>query len=93
MTAPSQPYSRTARLLHWSVAGLIVLQYVLARLAFNVFGIADNELSLLRWLGVLSMVVGGLLAAGQKDIKRLFAYSSISQVGFIILGFGLGNYW
>lgn len=65
--------------------------YVLARLAFNVFGIADNELSLLRWLGVLSMVVGGLLAAGQSDIKRLFAYSSISQVGFIILGFGLGT--
>ena len=65
--------------------------YVLARLAFNVFGAGDNELSLLRWLGVLSMIVGGLLAAGQSDIKRLFAYSSISQVGFIILGFGLGT--
>ena len=37
------------------------------------------------------MVAGGLLAAGQKDIKRLFAYSSISQVGFIILGLGLGT--
>ena len=65
--------------------------YVLARLAFNVFGIAANELSLLRWLGLLSMVAGGLLAAGQKDIKRLFAYSSISQVGFMILGLGLGT--
>ena len=65
--------------------------YVLARLAFNVFGIADNELSLLRWLGALSMIAGGLLAAGQSDIKRLFAYSSISQVGFIVLGFGLGT--
>ena len=65
--------------------------YVLARLAFNVFGAGDSELSLLRWLGVLSMVVGGLLAAGQSDIKRLFAYSSISQVGFIILGLGLGT--
>lgn len=65
--------------------------YVLARLAFNVFGISDNELSMLRWLGLLSMVVGGLLAVGQKDIKRLFAYSSISQVGFIVLGLGLGT--
>jgi len=65
--------------------------YVLARLAFNVFGAGDSELSLLRWLGVLSMIVGGLLAAGQSDIKRLFAYSSISQVGFIILGLGLGT--
>ncbi len=65
--------------------------YVLARLAFNVFGITDNELSLLRWLGLLSMVAGGLLATGQKDIKRLFAYSSISQVGFMVLGLGLGT--
>ncbi|MDX2417142.1 MAG: proton-conducting transporter membrane subunit [Xanthomonadales bacterium] len=65
--------------------------YVLARLAFNVFGVTDNELSLLRWLGLLSMVTGGLLATGQKDIKRLFAYSSISQVGFMVLGLGLGT--
>ena len=65
--------------------------YVLARLAFNVFGITGNELSLLRWLGLLSMVAGGLLAVGQKDIKRLFAYSSISQVGFMVLGLGLGT--
>ena len=65
--------------------------YVLARLAFNVFAITDNELSLLRWLGLLSMVAGGLLAVGQKDIKRLFAYSSISQVGFMVLGLGLGT--
>jgi multicomponent Na+:H+ antiporter subunit D len=65
--------------------------YVLARLAFNVFGVTDNELSLLRWLGLLSMVVGGLLAVGQRDIKRLFAYSSISQVGLMVLGLGLGT--
>ena len=65
--------------------------YVLARLAFNVFGITGNELSVLRWLGLLSMVAGGLLAVGQKDIKRLFAYSSISQVGFMVLGLGLGT--
>ena len=65
--------------------------YVLARLAFNVFGVTGNELSLLRWLGLLSMVAGGLLAVGQKDIKRLFAYSSISQAGFMVLGLGLGT--
>jgi multicomponent Na+:H+ antiporter subunit D len=65
--------------------------YVLARLAFNVFGIAGDALSLLRWLGVLSMVAGALLAAGQSDIKRLFAYSSISQVGFMVLGLGLAT--
>ena len=65
--------------------------YRLARLAFNVFGMTDNVLSMLRWLGLLSMVVGGLLAVGQKDIKRLFAYSSISQVGFMVLALGIGS--
>ena len=65
--------------------------YVLARLTFNVFGVTGEALSLLRWLGLASMVVGGFLAVGQKDIKRLFAFSSISQVGFMILGLGLGT--
>ena len=65
--------------------------YVLARLIFNVFGVGQGELAVLRWLGVISMVVGALLAAGQTDIKRLFAYSSISQMGYIALGLGLGT--
>ena len=65
--------------------------YVLARLLFNVFGVSSTELGLLRWLGALSMVAAALLAVGQHDIKRLFAYSSISQVGFMALGLGLGT--
>jgi multicomponent Na+:H+ antiporter subunit D len=65
--------------------------YVLARLVYNVFGIGEGALAMLRWLGVISMVVGSLLAAGQWDIKRLLAYSSIGQVGYIVLGLGLGT--
>ncbi len=65
--------------------------YVVARLIYNVFGADEGVLGLLRWLGVISMVVGGLLATGQWDMKRLFAYSSISQVGYIVLGLGLGT--
>jgi multicomponent Na+:H+ antiporter subunit D len=42
-------------------------------------------------LGVLSMAAGALLALGQEDFKRMLAYSSISQVGYIIVGFGLGT--
>jgi multicomponent Na+:H+ antiporter subunit D len=65
--------------------------YVLARLLFNVFSVGEPELGILRWLGVISMVVGGFLATGQWDMKRLFAYSSISQAGYIVLGLGLGT--
>jgi len=65
--------------------------YVIARLLFNVFGITPGMLIILQVLGILSMTVGGLLQMGQWDIKRLFAYSSICQVGFVILGLGLGT--
>jgi multicomponent Na+:H+ antiporter subunit D len=43
------------------------------------------------FLGVLSIMVGVLLAIGQMDLKRLLAYHSISQIGYIILGLGVGN--
>ncbi len=71
----------------------VVGVYVLARLLFNVFGMTDDLLLLLRWLGGITMVVGGLLALGQWDIKRLFAYSSIGQVGLIVLALGFGTTW
>ena len=65
--------------------------YVLARLVFNVLGATPEILAALRWLGLLSMVVGGLLAVRQDDIKRLLAYSSIGQVGYVVAGLGLGT--
>jgi multicomponent Na+:H+ antiporter subunit D len=37
------------------------------------------------------MVVGVFLAVGQWDMKRLFAYHSISQIGYVVLGLGLGT--
>ncbi len=65
--------------------------YVLARIAFNLFGLGADQLAVLQWLGIVSMVLGALLATGQSDIKRLFAYSSISQVGYMALGLGLAT--
>lgn len=45
----------------------------------------------LLWLGTVTIVVGGFLALGQDDLKRLHAYSSVSQVGFIALALGTGT--
>jgi len=42
-------------------------------------------------LGIVSMIIGVILALGQMDMKRLFAYHSISQIGYILLGVGLGT--
>ncbi len=65
--------------------------YALTRVIFHVFGFTPTLGAILMGLGGLSMVVGALLAIGQDDLKRLLAYSTISQVGYIILGLGLGT--
>jgi proton-translocating NADH-quinone oxidoreductase chain N len=41
-------------------------------------------------IAVLTMTAGNLLALNQKELPRLLAYSSIAQMGYILLGFGLG---
>ncbi len=40
-------------------------------------------------LGVVSMVYGAFAALAQKDFKRLVAYSSVSHMGYVVLGFGV----
>ena len=65
--------------------------YALVRLVTSVLppSAALNEALLV--VGLASVVVGALAALGQNDMRRLLAYSSISQVGYIILGLGCGT--
>lgn len=64
--------------------------YVIIRLFFNMFAITEGLSVLITTLGTLSMVVGVFLAIGQWDIKRLLAYHSISQMGYVVLSTGIG---
>jgi len=64
--------------------------YVIIRLFFNMFAISEGMALLITTLGTLSMVVGVFLAIGQWDIKRLLAYHSISQMGYVVLSVGIG---
>jgi hydrogenase-4 component F len=43
-------------------------------------------------LGTFTMTLGILLALTQNDLKRLLAYSSVSQMGYVLVGIGLGTY-
>ena len=63
--------------------------YALARVVFGVLGPQTEYGVILIVLGAASMVIGGLLALGQWDLKRLLAYSSISQAGYIVLALGV----
>jgi multicomponent Na+:H+ antiporter subunit D len=70
--------------------------YVMIRILYTVFGgqalfqsFAIDEA--LVALGMLSMIAAALVAIFQDNVKRLLAYSSLSQIGYMILGIGLGN--
>ena len=86
---PSAPAPVSAMLSGVVIKALGI--YVLCRLVFNVFGATPQVLLVLRVLGCVSMVVGVMLAIGQWDMKRLFAYHSISQIGYVVIGLGLGT--
>lgn len=61
--------------------------YGLMRIAFPVFPEAALSFSwLVGLLGVISILYGALNAMASKDLKRLIAYSSVSHMGFVLLG-------
>ncbi|RLD51653.1 MAG: NADH/ubiquinone/plastoquinone (complex I) [Bacteroidetes bacterium] len=64
--------------------------YVLIRLFFNMFEFTHEIAVVFTVLGTISMVIGSLVALVQWDVKRLLAYSSISQMGYIVMAFGMG---
>ncbi len=71
-----------------TVSGVAALLRVLALLN----AMAMDWGAVLIGLGTLNIVVGNVLALRQDEVKRIFAYSSISHIGFIVLGLGIGLY-
>lgn len=65
--------------------------YLIARLYSlqNPWGTGLNTLVLV--IGALTMLVGAFFALAQTDLKRLLAYSTISQIGHIVIGLALGT--
>ena len=61
--------------------------YGMARIAFPIFPEAALHYSwLVGLMGVISIIYGALNAMASKDLKRLIAYSSVSHMGFVLLG-------
>lgn len=65
--------------------------YTLIRLTISVFGFSEHVSGALLFLGALSATIAAVMAMGQSNFKRMLAYSSISQVGYIIMGLGAGT--
>lgn len=70
--------------------------YVLLRFVFTIFGI-DFSLShlplqdMLIILGIVGVFTTSIIAIYQTNLKRLFAYSSVAQIGYMIIGFAIGS--
>lgn len=86
---PSAPAPISAMLSGVLIKALGV--YAIIRIFYNVIGMTAEIAYILMILGVASMLVGVLLAIGQWDFKRLLAYHSISQIGYVVLGIGLAT--
>lgn len=48
-------------------------------------------LTVVTWVGALTAVFAALIAAAQTDLKRILAYSTVSQLGYMFLGLGVGG--
>lgn len=59
-------------------------------IGFNVI-VQSNIINVLFIFGLCGMILGSLHAIREKDIRRMIAYSSVAQIGYIYMGFGLGT--
>jgi len=85
--AHSQAPSGVSALLSGIVveAALVALLRSLGALA----GVSFSWGTLLIGCGCLNLIIGNLMALRQSEIKRMLAYSSVAQVGYMLIGFGI----
>jgi len=65
--------------------------YLIAR-THVLFELAPTIQLLVAWIGLATLLMAGFTAMTQHDIKRILAYSTISQIGYMFLGLGVGAY-
>ena len=64
--------------------------YMLVRVAF-IIQASQTALLIVAWIGTLTAVMAALIATQQHDIKRILAYSTLSQLGYMIMAVGLAS--
>lgn len=76
----------------FATAPKVAAMALFARVAHDAFGgIVSEWQQIVAFLSVISMFLGAIAAIGQRDIKRLMAYSSISHMGFALMGLAAGT--
>nr|YP_010898367.1 NADH dehydrogenase subunit F [Micranthes octopetala]WHL46821.1 NADH dehydrogenase subunit F [Micranthes octopetala] len=65
--------------------------FLVARL-LPLFRVIPYIMNLISFISIITVVLGATLALAQKDIKRSLAYSTMSQLGYMMLALGMGSY-
>nr|YP_010380900.1 NADH-plastoquinone oxidoreductase subunit 5 [Ranunculus yunnanensis]UDH59914.1 NADH-plastoquinone oxidoreductase subunit 5 [Ranunculus yunnanensis] len=65
--------------------------FLVARL-FPLFIVIPYIMNIIALVGIITLLLGATLALAQRDIKRSLAYSTMSQLGYIMLALGMGSY-
>src|SRR5437660_8733094 len=64
--------------------------YMLVRVAF-IIQASPTALLVIAWIGTITAVLAALIATQQNDIKRILAYSTLSQLGYMVMAVGLAS--
>ena len=74
-------------------AGVFLMARVFPLLDPGVVGVAGSSAALIvvTWVGTITAVFAACIAVAQTDIKRILAYSTVSQLGFMMMGLGMGG--
>ena len=64
--------------------------YLLVRVAFLIQA-SQTALLVIAWTGTITALLGALMATQQSDLKRILAYSTISQLGYMVMAVGLAS--
>jgi NADH-quinone oxidoreductase subunit L len=72
-------------------ATMVAAGVLLVARALPIFEVSQVAMTVTLTVGVITAVVGGLLAAVQHDIKKVLAYSTISQLGLMFVALGAGS--
>ena len=67
--------------------------YLVARL-FNMYYFVEDgfALNIVAWVGAISALIAAIIALTQTDIKRVLAFSTMSQIGYMMLALGVSSY-
>lgn len=79
------------------LSGVVLKGYIItaAKFIYRIYGTETlrelNILTIIVAFGFIAMILGSVMAIIQTDFKKMIAYSSVSQVGYIFVGLGLGT--